>query len=323
VLSIPCATGEEAYSMAMALDGIGMPAESYQIDAVDISEQALALARRAIYSKNSFRSKNLDFRDRYFKAGPHGYHLVESIRRQVLFQQRNLLSPDFFPGSHSFHFIFCRNLLIYLDQSAQDRAIRALKRLLAPEGVLFVGPAEAALMFNHDLVSIKRPMAFAFRQVKAIVVPPKQPTRQKTVSLRSKPAAFAPPVFKSRPHLKTQRVSITRSKSLLSGKIGADLKLAHRLADEGRLEEAIKACNNYLKEHSSSVEALHLLGVICEAKGDRERAGGYFRKVLYLNPEHHESLMHLAYSAEKEGNISAAQNLRARAQRVKERRPHV
>jgi chemotaxis protein methyltransferase WspC len=71
------------------------------------------------------------------------------------------------------------------------------------------------------------------------------------------------------------------------------------------------------------VEALHLLGVICEAKGDRERAGGYFRKVLYLNPEHHESLMHLAYSAEKEGNISAAQNLRARAQRVKERRPHV
>ena len=321
LLSIPCATGEEPYSMAMMLDEIGLPADSFQIDAVDISERALARARKAIYTRNSFRGKNLDFRDRYFEAGPHGYKLVDAIRKRVLFQQENLLGPDFMPGSHFFHFIFCRNLLIYLDLPSQDRAIQTLKRLLVPEGLLFVGPAETALMLNHNLISAKRPLAFAFRHGKAL--PQKQPAEKKIARLTKVPPISPAPVFKSRPHLKTQRISAARRDPVLSGKFGIDLKLANQFADEGRLEEAVKVCEKYLKEHRSSVEALYLLGVIYDAMGDKEKAIVYFRKVLYLEPEHYESLMHLSYSAEKGGDIGGAQNLRARALRIKERKQHV
>ncbi len=321
LLSIPCATGEEAYSMAMTLDGIGLPADRFEIVAVDISERALERARKAIYSRNSFRGRDLDFQNRYFESGPHGCHLSDGIRRRVLFQQGNLLGPDFLPGSPPFHFIFCRNLLIYLDLSAQMRAVQTLKRLLAPEGLIFVGPAEAALMLNHNLVSARRPLAFAFRQGTAL--PQKQPAETRMARLARMPIMTPAPVLKAKAHLKTQRISRTRSLSVLSGKMGVDLKMAGQLADEGRLPEAVTVCENYLKRHPSSVEALYLLGVIYDATGNREKAREYYRKALYLNPEHYESLMHLAYAAEKEGDAATAQNLRARARRVKERMQHV
>jgi chemotaxis protein methyltransferase WspC len=320
LLSIPCATGEEAYSMAMTLDGIGLSADSFQIDAVDISEHALVRARKATYSGNSFRGKNLDFRDRYFESGPHGYRLSDAVRKRVLFQQGNLLRPDFFPGSNHFHFIFCRNLLIYLNLSAQTLAVQTLKRLLTPDGLLFVGPAEAALMVNHHLVSAKRPMAFAFRH--GALLPEKPPDEKKMLRLKRPPVALPLPVAKPKPHVKTQRVALTQATPALSGKMGIDLKLASQFADEGRLEEAVKVCETYLKRHPSSVEALYLLGVIYDATGDWEKARPYYRKALYLDPEHYDSLMHLAYAAEKEGDAVTVQNLRARANRVKERMQH-
>ncbi len=97
VLSIPCATGEEAYSLAMTLDGIGVPHENAHIDAIDISEHALARARKGIYGRNSFRGRNLDFRDLYFEQLAHGYQLTGRIRRRVVFHRENLFDPNFFP----------------------------------------------------------------------------------------------------------------------------------------------------------------------------------------------------------------------------------
>jgi chemotaxis protein methyltransferase WspC len=320
LLSIPCATGEEPYSMAMTLDSVDLPADRFQIVAADISEHALALARKAIYGRNSFRGENIEFRDRFFEASHNGYHLLDCICQQVFFQQGNLLSSDFLHGSDLFHFIFCRNLLIYFDRPAQDRAIHTLKRLLMPGGVLFVGPAEGALLLNHGLISANRPLAFAFRH--GTSVSPKQPN-QKTISRPNSNSLKAPaPPSKPKLRLKTRKIPFKPPKQPLPAKIVTDLEMAERLADEGRLEEAGKACECYLKQHSSSVEALYLLGVISDASGEREKAGAYYRKALYLNPEHYESLMHLAYAAENTGDTTAAQNLRARARRVKDRNKH-
>ena len=62
VLSLPCSTGEEPYSAAMALLDAGWPAERFRVDALDISAHALAAARRGVYGRNSFRGGGLDFR---------------------------------------------------------------------------------------------------------------------------------------------------------------------------------------------------------------------------------------------------------------------
>ena len=80
LLSAPCSTGEEPYSMAMALFDAGLPANRFHIDALDISARSLARARRAFYGRNSFRGTNLSFRGRYFQAAAGGHHLAEAIR---------------------------------------------------------------------------------------------------------------------------------------------------------------------------------------------------------------------------------------------------
>jgi chemotaxis protein methyltransferase WspC len=66
ILSLPCSTGEEPYSIAMALLDAGIPGDRFRVDAIDISARALERARAAVYGDNAFRGQPLDFRDRYF-----------------------------------------------------------------------------------------------------------------------------------------------------------------------------------------------------------------------------------------------------------------
>ncbi len=164
LLSLPCSTGEEAYSIAMALLDAGVPAGRFEVDAVDVSARALERARQAIYGKNSFRARELGFRDRHFKAVAKGHQLNEAVCRQVRFQSGNLTDDSLLPGLEIYDVIFCRNLLIYFDQASQRRAVKVLLRLLKTEGLLFVGPSETALMTGHDFASLKIPLAFAFRK---------------------------------------------------------------------------------------------------------------------------------------------------------------
>ncbi len=158
LLSLPCSTGEEPYSMAMALLDASIPADRFRIDAVDISTRVLTQAGRAVYGRNSFRGHELAFRDRHFEATAHGYRLSETVRRQVRFQQGNLFAAGFLPGVELYDVIFCRNVLIYFDRATQDRAIVVLKRLLKPNGVLFVAAAETGLPSSHDFVSANLPL---------------------------------------------------------------------------------------------------------------------------------------------------------------------
>ena len=94
-LSVPCASGEEPYSIVMALLDAGIPADRFVAVGIDISLRSLARARLALYGKNSFRGAELGFRDRHFRPTPEGWRLSEEVRRQVHFRQGNLLDPLF------------------------------------------------------------------------------------------------------------------------------------------------------------------------------------------------------------------------------------
>ncbi len=84
-LSLPCAGGEEPYSIAMALLDRGLPAARFEVVAVDVSAPLLVSSRRAIYSENSFRSRDLTFRDRHFRATPAGFALADAVKAKVKF----------------------------------------------------------------------------------------------------------------------------------------------------------------------------------------------------------------------------------------------
>ncbi|NEM46493.1 MAG: chemotaxis protein CheR, partial [Xanthomonas perforans] len=83
ILSLPCSTGEEPYSIAMALLDGGLPGDGFRIDAMDISEVNLQRAERALYGRNSFRGDDLSFRDRHFAVTPEGFELRSQVRRKV------------------------------------------------------------------------------------------------------------------------------------------------------------------------------------------------------------------------------------------------
>jgi len=336
-LSVPCSSGEEPYSLAMSLLELPVPPHRFVIDGVDISARTLARATQAVYGRNSFRGKDLAFRDRHFRQTKDGYALNPAIRECVHFHRDNLLGDDFLKGRPPYDFIFCRNLLIYFDRATQVRALEKLHRLLVPEGVLFVGPAELPLIAGNGFASANLPMAFACRKstaqamAHAKCVPRKESTDAPDVAtgfIRGVPEHSSPttraalgvqrsgelparPPGPGTPDLPPHRQSGVHSTS----EPPSDLDAARQLADAGRLEEAAAICESHLHKEGPSARVYYLLGLLCDASGD-PRASEYYRKVLYLEPNHYETLLQMSLLLEKSGDIVGARTFKRRAERV-------
>ena len=142
ILSLPCAAGEEPYSIAIVLTEEGLPARRYQIDAVDISARRLASARRGVYSQNAFRGPGVRIGRVTFKQHPEGYEIDPELRTTVRFIQGSILDPRLLEGSPPYDVVFCRNLLIYLVPPARAALLRRINDVLAPDGVLLIGHAD-------------------------------------------------------------------------------------------------------------------------------------------------------------------------------------
>jgi chemotaxis protein methyltransferase WspC len=164
VLSLPCATGEEPYSIAIALMEAGLSSKSFKIDAVDISKIALNKARRAVYGKNSFRGKKLDFLESYFTQIGNEYHLRDSVKNTVNFIYGNVCDRSFLANETAYDIIFCRNLLIYFDDAGRQQTIQLLDRLLTKQGLLFLGHSETGQALPLQFSPVRHPLAFAYRK---------------------------------------------------------------------------------------------------------------------------------------------------------------
>ncbi|MEX5612401.1 protein-glutamate O-methyltransferase CheR, partial [Pseudomonas protegens] len=163
LLSLPCSTGEEPYSIAMALLDGGLAPHQFKVDGLDVSPLSVERAKAALYGKNSFRGQPIEFRERHFNPEEgERYRLSERVREQVRLQVGNVLDPGLLASEPAFDFVFCRNLLIYFDQPTQRQVFEVLKRLTHEEGVLFIGPAEGSLLGRLGMRSIGIPQSFAF-----------------------------------------------------------------------------------------------------------------------------------------------------------------
>ena len=295
VLSLPCSSGEEPYSMVMALLDAGMPVERFAVDAVDISVNALARAENAIYGKNSFRGKHLEFRDKYFVQVEDGYALSPDIQRHVTFQRDNLLREGFKP-SVRYDFIFCRNLLIYFDRVTQGLALDKIRTMLAKDGLLFVGPAEMPIVTECGFVNANISHAFAARIGESRIQKPGG--RGRKSDFKIPPSDLVMPTVAS--------LEMDRAVSPLA--------VARQLADAGQLADAEKLCLKHLEANDTCPQAYYLLGLVKDAANDPE-AITFYRKAIYLDPNHYEALIHAALLLEKSGDLIRADAFRRRAEK--------
>ena len=309
LLSVPCSSGEEPFSLAMALLDAGVPADRFKIEAVDVSARALARAGRGLYGRNSFRGKDLAFRDRYFRPSAEGFVLNPAVRRCVRFYQGNFLS-DAFPTDHAdYDFIFCRNLLIYLDPLVRQKALDKIKRLLVPGGLLFVSPAEQPLVIQGGF--LRSGISTAFFCCKAAHGARQRPPGSPTVAS----AAVPPDHFRRTSRLQGAANLLLPAPPELCRSGQTNLETVRRLAEAGRFEEAAECCEAYLRESWTSAEAHYLLGLVRDAAG-KPGAMDCYRKALYLDPRHHESLLQMALLLQNNGETARALAFKSRALRA-------
>lgn len=330
VLCLPCATGEEAYSIAMAFFDMKLSAKQFFIFAGDVSEQVLQIAKAGTYSPYSFRGEDIAFRERYFSKQAEGtYLLKKEVRDAVHFERVNILSGRFLPGQKPFDVIFCRNLLIYFDDAAKEKAIAALSQHLSDEGVLFVGHAEGANISPSGFASLDFPMSFAFARKKyaAVVNDVLNIDNHKKKSISSV-APVQRKVVKSESFTDTDKITPVKPERYAKGEnegtakniqIDQDISKVRQLAAAGSFGEVTAICERLLSEGVESAEIYYLLGQAADSTGDNLLAEEYLKKAIYLNADFYDALISLSFICGRMGNPDKAASLRRRAQRVKAR----
>ncbi|MEM9161942.1 MAG: CheR family methyltransferase, partial [Cyanobacteria bacterium P01_F01_bin.4] len=163
-LSVPCSTGQEPYSIAIALLEAGLTPNQFEIQAIDISHQALTLAKRARYDSYSFRTPYPYNQQRYFYPHRGNQQLDASIQKLVQFRQGNVIDRLLQDPPSPYNIIFCRNLLIYLTPTARHQTMARLEQWLSPTGLLFLGHAETYHVDKKKFTPVQYPLTFAFQR---------------------------------------------------------------------------------------------------------------------------------------------------------------
>lgn len=164
VWSSACSSGEEPFSLAMALlESRRVTAAQIRIKATDISPRALDKSATAFYRELSFRATPPELVQKYFRPFQGGFLISDEIKKLVEFGRLNLLDAAAVARAGQFDAIFCRNVLIYFDKPTQKRVVEAFARALRPRGFLFLGHAESIMRLTELYDPIVTPKAIYYR----------------------------------------------------------------------------------------------------------------------------------------------------------------
>ncbi len=158
IWSAACSTGDEPYSLVMALSR-HLPLAQIKIYATDLDKQVIAKAKTGLYSEKSIAGVPDDLKRKYFtKVGP-SFQIADEIKSRVDFQEHNLLKDAYMTD---FHLIVCRNVLIYFTEEAKEVIFRKFQRSLKQGGYLFIGSTEQIM--NHKDVGFVRKNSFFYQK---------------------------------------------------------------------------------------------------------------------------------------------------------------
>lgn len=147
IWSAGCASGEEPYTIAMLLLEKPEMLKGWSVEVIgsDINQRVLQKARKGVYGKNSFRSTEQYYINKYFERDEEEYRIKDEVRKLVDFSYINLLDPYKQQFLGDLDIIFCRNVLIYFHQDAKRKVIDAFAKRLIDGGYLLLGHAESLI----------------------------------------------------------------------------------------------------------------------------------------------------------------------------------
>jgi chemotaxis protein methyltransferase CheR len=337
ILSAGCSSGEEPYSLVMALmDKYGdSVSRLFSFAGGDIDSTVLNKARLGLYSEFSFRGVPDDLRNRYFKKDSGGYLLNEQVKSQVSFHELNLLANTFPSTLLDFDIIFFRNVSIYFD--AQTRLIiqHKLSSLMKENGVLVIGTAETLANDLGVMPLMEEDGLFYFvkgnppldkTDVSARMDQDMSPVAPVFCPLPVMPTVPPLPLIPSNPKANIEYArKLTRDMrydlalpvldavlSIEPDHVEAMLLKAHVLINRKDMASAKKLAQSVLQANQWSVDAFFLLGQIAKWCQQSDEAIRWFKQATYSRQECWPAHYYLADLYRKSGEL----NLAARAYRV-------
>lgn len=165
IWSAGCATGEEPYTLAMAIRE-NFPAGSinFSIYATDISAGALSYARKGVYGKGSMRAIDRSILNKYFIQKDGRYHLTEEVKQLIRFDVVNLIEPYLPTGEDGFDVIICKNVVIYFSLETIKKVIHRFYDTLTSGGYFFVGHSESLWQVSNEFTLEEIPGVFLYRK---------------------------------------------------------------------------------------------------------------------------------------------------------------
>ena len=320
-----CATGEEAYTVAMLLHSRLADLREWNIFilASDLNNTFISKAEKGIYGSWSFRTIPSHYMSRYFKKLPDNrYELDEHIRSMVRFERINLVSghfPSSRNGTSECDLILCRNVLMYFAPETISAIIARLARSLACDGWLIVSQTECGGYFSTCFDTVQSGNIFLYRNRKASesVSVPDTVTPVRRTSL---PRIYAHQRITRLPgKLQPANSDFSGARGLQRGR-DADVsrppqsdneeyfQRARSMADGGNLEQARLICEDGLAGNPLSLNGQYLHAVILLELGQLDDAREALRRVLYLNPDFIMATYTLGVIEQKRGNQREALN---------------
>lgn len=290
--SAGCCTGEEPYTLALLLRELLPDIGDWNISilATDVNPAFLRQAREGTWGEWSFRATSGEMRRRYFHAAGKGRFTIDPlVRDMVHFAPLNLseaIYPSLATDTNAMDLILCRNVLMYFEPGqAKDVAAR-LHAALRPDGWLSVAPCEVSSTLFANFVPVSFPGVVLYRKAEAQPIPREAMSAVPAatrVSLAHRGAQQSRSV-PSRPRLQPAMPS-TSSAATPAADPSLLERRARRLADEGRLEEAMDACRRWGEERKLEIGPHYLGALIAMELGDLAAATDALRRCDYLAPD--------------------------------------
>ena len=311
--SAGCSTGEEPYSLAIALRRLLPDIKNWKVDilATDINQQFLNRAAEGVFTEWSFRGTSPAFRVQHFnKLDAKRYGIREDILKMVRFSQFNLASPSFQTLGLGWDLILCRNVLIYFAPDALQTALLNFHKSLGDCGWLLVGPTEASYVSGAQFRVVRFPGFCAYQRARDdgsehSEFPPLSTPSDGDATLTE--AAYAEPATPAQPIRFEGCVgafglidSLPAAESLLSTEAAPEkvqptlqpsqdleslAEMARSCADEGRLAESLALCDRALLTQKSNASIHYLRASVLSEMGELSGAIAGFKRALYLDPD--------------------------------------